>query len=151
MKKWLTPQLQHKKYKYIPSQSPLFKGRGELHNLLFYLLCGGCILSLFHLFTFSPLPFGEVRRGCKKLKPFYLSLLPPSFHPFTLLLFHPFTFKSALSPFHFSTFNRLFPLFLSLYLARIFTFAAQTIIPATPNPNIIKTTQRWKNIPRKTC
>ena len=83
VKKWLTPQLQNKKYRYILSLSPLIKGRGELHNLLFYLLCGGCILSPFHLFTFSPLPFGEVRRGCKKLKPFYLFLLLPSFRPYS--------------------------------------------------------------------
>ena len=83
VKKWLTPQLQNKKYRYILSLSPLIKGRGELHNLLFYLLCGGCILSPLHLFTFSPLPFGEVRRGYRKLKPFYWLLLPPSFRPYS--------------------------------------------------------------------
>ena len=49
---------QHHNYRikihgYIPSQSPLIKGRGELHNLFFYLLCGGCILSPLHLFTFT--------------------------------------------------------------------------------------------------
>ena len=63
-KKWLTPQLQNKKYRYILSLSPLIKGRGELHNLFFYLLCGGCILSPLHLFTFT----GVGKVGYSRLK-----------------------------------------------------------------------------------
>ena len=67
---------------------------GVLHYLLFTLCINLCILSPFHLFTFSPF----------HLFTFHLF----TFHLFTFSPFHPFTFSPfTFSPFHFFTLSPL--------------------------------------------